>query len=95
MIIGSKPGFTGGIAEFCEPWKKCSIHRRWHTDFKEIGKYERLAGLSHVYFCTYCKDTFVIAAVTKQQIQFYDDVTCNTDILCAENRSSHTLVITA
>ena len=28
MIIRSKPGFTGGVAEFCEPRKEGGIYRR-------------------------------------------------------------------
>ena len=49
-IIGSKPCFACGVAEFRKTRQECSIIDGRHAHFKEIGKYERLRSIRDVYF---------------------------------------------
>ena len=94
MIVGRQSGFAGGTAELCEAWQECCIDGGRHTDFKEIRKYERLLFFRHANFCADRENRFIIAAVAEQQIQFYDHISGDTDILRTENRRSHALIIT-
>ena len=93
-VVGRQPCLAGRIAELRETRQKRSVRCRRHADFKEVCKYQRLAGVCHIDCGRDCKHGFDAAAVSKQQIQLDDDIACDADVLRPEDRGTHTFIIT-
>ena len=93
-VVGRQPCLAGRIAELRETRQKRSVRCRRHADFKEVCKYQRLAGVCHIDCGRDCKHGFDAAAVGKQQIQLDDDITGDADVLRPEDRGTHTFIIT-
>lgn len=89
-VVGRQPCLAGRIAELRETRQKRSVRCRRHADFKEVCKYQRLAGVCHIDCGRDCKHGFDAAAVSKQQIQLDDDITGDADVLRPEDRGTHT-----
>ena len=79
-VVGRQPCLAGRIAELRETRQKRSARCRRHADFKEVCKYQRLAGVCHIDCGRDCKRGCDAAAVSKQQTQLDDDIACDAEI---------------
>ena len=67
-VIGRQPRFTSGVAEFRKSRQEGCIQSRRHTNFKKVGKYQRLCFLRYVDVSAYGEYSVVVAAVAQEQI---------------------------
>ena len=93
-VVGRQAACEAGIAKLCQTRQEGGTACARHTEFKEIGKYQRMGRTCDIDFSTAGHAAFPPAAVADAKIQINNDVSPHPDILCTEDRGTASFFIT-